>query len=102
MVPTNRSVFFLVSLAVIGLFVACPDWCLNKSAAQPAPTQTEDQPEKSLPEIPPLPEGTPEELMDFVKELKKNNVRPSSRQEMIPHLPDCLSMTKVPVQRERG
>ena len=86
MVPTNRSVFFLVSLAVIGLFVACPDWCLNKSAAQPAPTQTEDQPEKSLPEIPPLPEGTPEELMDFVKELKKNNVRPSSRQEMMEYM----------------
>ena len=93
MVPTNRSVFFLVSLAVIGLFVACPDWCLNKSAAQPAPTQTEDQPEKSLPEIPPLPEGTPEELMDFVKELKKNNVRPSSRQEMMEYMKSLASVS---------
>ncbi|MEO1992376.1 MAG: TlpA disulfide reductase family protein [Pirellulales bacterium] len=93
MVPTIRSFFALAVLPVIFLFLVCTDWCLNQCGAQPATAQAENQPEKSLPEIPPLPEGTPEELMNFVKELKKNNVRPSSREQMMEYMKSLASIS---------
>lgn len=93
MVPTIRSFFALAVLPVIFLFLVCTDWCLNQCGAQPATAQAENQPEKSLPEIPPLPEGTPEELMNFVKELKTNNVRPSSREQMMEYMKSLASIS---------
>lgn len=41
-----------------------------------------------LPKVPPLPEGTPQEMMQFIANLKQANVRPTSRKEMIAYMRD--------------
>ena len=44
-------------------------------------------------QVPPLPEGTPEQLMKFVEGLRQNNVRPKSRQEMMAYMKDVAAVT---------
>jgi thiol-disulfide isomerase/thioredoxin len=46
--------------------------------AQPAAAEVE-----GLPEVPPCPDGTPEELIAFVQQLQQPQGRPSSREEMM-------------------
>jgi thiol-disulfide isomerase/thioredoxin len=41
-----------------------------------------------MPKVPPVPEGTPEQLMAFVEGLKETNARPTSRQEMMAYMRD--------------
>ena len=65
----------------------------TESAAEEAPVEGA-QPQ-SLPKVPPLPKGTPEELMAFVEKLKQVNPRPSSREEMMRYLGE---VAKVQVQ----
>jgi thiol-disulfide isomerase/thioredoxin len=43
---------------------------------------------QALPKVPPLPEGTPQEMMQFIANLKQSNVRPTSRKEMIAYMRD--------------
>ena len=43
---------------------------------------------QALPKVPPLPEGTPQEMMQFIANLKQANVRPTSRKEMIAYMRD--------------
>ena len=43
---------------------------------------------QAMPKVPPLPKGTPEELMEFIDGLKQANVRPASRKEMIAYMRD--------------
>jgi len=43
---------------------------------------------QTLPKVPPLPEGTPQEMMQFIANLKQANVRPASRKEMIAYMRD--------------
>jgi thiol-disulfide isomerase/thioredoxin len=39
-----------------------------------------------MPPVPPLPTGTPEELLKFVKDLRQSDVQPSSREDMITYM----------------
>jgi len=46
-----------------------------------------------MPKVPPLPKGTPEELMAFIAELKQNNPQPSSREEMMVYMRDVAGVS---------
>ena len=65
----------------------------TERAAEKAPVEGAQS--TSLPKVPPLPKGTPEELMAFVEKLKQVNPRPSSREEMMRYLGE---VAKVQVQ----
>ena len=65
----------------------------TERAAEEAPVEGAQS--TSLPKVPPLPKGTPEELMAFVEKLKQVNPRPSSREEMMRYLGE---VAKVQVQ----
>jgi thiol-disulfide isomerase/thioredoxin len=47
----------------------------------------------AMPKVPPLPEGTPQELMQFIATLKQANVRPASRKEMIAYMRDVAAVS---------
>lgn len=70
-----------VLIAGLALEWAMPT--VNRAAAQPAATA---EPAAGVPQIPPLPQGTPAELMQFIERLKNNDVRPKSRQEMMQYM----------------
>ena len=43
--------------------------------------------------MPPLPQGTPAELMQFVRQLRESDVKPRSRQEMMQYTKDVADVT---------
>ncbi len=100
----SENVLFIPTLArglllVIGLMLVPHSRAI---ALQPAATEraaekapVEGAQSTSLPKVPPLPKGTPEELMAFVEKLKQVNPRPSSREEMMRYLGE---VAKVQVQ----
>ena len=100
----SANVLFIPTLAR-GLLLAIGLMLVPHSRAialQPAATEraaekapVEGAQSTSLPKVPPLPKGTPEELMAFVEKLKQVNPRPSSREEMIRYLGE---VAKVQVQ----
>lgn len=100
----SANVLFIPTLAR-GLLLAIGLMLVPHSRAialQPAATEraAEEAPVEgaqstSLPKVPPLPKGTPEELMAFVEKLKQVNPRPSSREEMMRYLGE---VAKVQVQ----
>lgn len=79
MSPSNRARRRVLPACVAGLALVVA-WHAWPAAAQPAATA---EPAKGAASIPPLPEGTPEELMQFIEGLQQNSVRPKSRQEMM-------------------
>ena len=100
----SANVLFIPTLArglllAIGLILVPHSRAI---ALQPAATEraAEEAPVEgaqstSLPKVPPLPKGTPQELMAFVEKLKQVNPRPSSREEMMRYLGE---VAKVQVQ----
>jgi len=46
-----------------------------------------------MPKVPPLPQGTPEQLFEFVNSLKQANVRPTSRKEMMAYMGDVATVS---------
>jgi thiol-disulfide isomerase/thioredoxin len=48
---------------------------------------------QAMPKVPPLPEGTPEQMMQFIASLKQANVRPASRKEMIAYMRDVAAVS---------
>jgi hypothetical protein len=52
-----------------------------------------EQTGKGAPEVPPLPEGTPEQLMQFVDKIKQANFQPSNRQEMMAYMKDVAAVS---------
>jgi thiol-disulfide isomerase/thioredoxin len=48
---------------------------------------------QAMPKVPPLPEGTPQEMMQFIANLKQANVRPASRKEMIAYMRDVAAVS---------
>ena len=48
---------------------------------------------QEMPKVPPLPEGTPQEMMQFIANLKQANVRPASRKEMIAYMRDVAAVS---------
>ena len=97
--------FLLIPAVMAGLLLAIGLMLMPHSRAialQPAATESaaEEAPvegaqPQSLPKVPPLPKGTPQELMAFVEKLKQVNPRPSSREEMMRYLGE---VAKVQVQ----
>ena len=80
----SRPALTLMFPAVIaGLLLVGMGPVANRAAAQPAATA---EPAAGVPQVPPLPEGTPAELMEFVEQLKNSDVRPKSRQEMMQYM----------------
>jgi len=100
----SANVLFIPTLAR-GLLLAIGLMLVPHSRAialQPAATEraAEEAPVEgaqstSLPKVPPLPRGTPQELMAFIEKLKQVNPRPSSREEMMRYLGE---VAKVQVQ----
>ena len=100
----SANVLFIPTLArvlllAIGLMLVPHSRAI---ALQPAATEraAEEAPVEgaqstSLPKVPPLPKGTPQELMAFIEKLKQVNPRPSSREEMMRYLGE---VAKVQVQ----
>jgi len=48
---------------------------------------------QAMPKVPPLPEGTPEQMMQFIAGLKQANVRPASRKEMMAYMRDVAAVS---------
>jgi len=88
--PATRSLppFILALAAVAGLSL--------QAFAPPAHAQQAAQkrpPAAGMPQVPPLPEGTPEQLMAFVEGLTQSNVRPKSREEMMRYMRDVAAVS---------
>ena len=43
--------------------------------------------------VPPVPEGTPAELLEYIGSIKQNNVQPSSRQQMMEYIKQVATAT---------
>jgi thiol-disulfide isomerase/thioredoxin len=80
---------------LIALFLSLPaTWLL----AQPGAVQSNAQPGAAraapgkqtagMPKVPAVPEGTPQQLLDFVQGLKETDAKPSSREEMMAYMRD--------------
>jgi len=97
--PRLLSAPRLVSLAIVaGTMIASVPPLLaqqpggRSNAVKGAPAA--EQPGRGMPKVPPLPEGTPEELLQFVDSLKQANVQPSSRQEMMAYMRDVATVSR--------
>ncbi|MFM1996682.1 MAG: hypothetical protein RLZZ111_1069 [Planctomycetota bacterium] len=80
----------LVALATGFLCLSAP----GLQARQPGAVAEPPGAAKGMPKVPPLPEGTPEQLMQFIAELKQSSVRPSSRQEMMAYMKDVAAVSR--------
>ena len=47
-----------------------------------------------LPAVPPVPEGTPEQLLEYVKTLKQSDVRPTSREQMMAWMKEVATASR--------
>jgi len=81
---TSRRLSAILLLVACGL--AAP---ATRLLAQPGAVESPPGREAAgMPKVPPVPEGTPEQLMAFVEGLKETNARPTSRQEMMAYMRD--------------
>jgi len=62
-------------------------------ARQPGAVAEPPEAAAAMPKVPPLPAGTPQEMMEFIDSLKQANVRPSSRQEMVAYMRDVATVS---------
>ncbi|MEI7781851.1 MAG: TlpA disulfide reductase family protein [Planctomycetota bacterium] len=91
MLPVHARKPFVLPFVVFTLaLVAMPAPAV---ARQPGATAEAEAPAGATPKVPPLPEGTPEELMQFIDGLKQSNVRPKSRPEMMAYLKDVATVS---------
>jgi len=84
--PLSCPLSFLLSLAALTLSLAAGPARAAEPAAGAGQTASEVQ-------IPPVPEGTPEELLAYIRSIKQNNVRPSSRQQMMQYMKQVATAT---------
>jgi len=92
---TSRSRFFsapsLVLIAIAaGLLIGSTTFLM---ARQPGAVAEPPAAKQGMPKVPPLPEGTPQEMMEFIDSLKQANVRPASRKEMIAYMRDVAAVS---------
>jgi thiol-disulfide isomerase/thioredoxin len=80
---SRPALWFVYPAVIASLVLLGMGPVANRAAAQPAATA---EPAAGVPQVPPLPEGTPAELMQFVEQLKNSDVRPKSRQEMMQYM----------------
>jgi len=84
--PLSCPLSFLLGLAALTLSLAAGPARAAEPAAGAGQTASEVQ-------IPPVPEGTPEELLAYIRSIKQNNVRPSSRQQMMQYMKQVATAT---------
>jgi len=92
MLTVRSRVFLLSSVAVLATAVALAFASTSVLMAR-QPGAVAPPAAQGMPKVPPLPEGTPQELMQFVAELKQANVRPTSRKEMIAYMREVASVS---------
>jgi len=84
---------FRRSSSILPLVVAC-GLAIPAARALAQPGAVESPPGRGaagVPKVPPVPEGTPEQLFAYVERLKETNARPSSRQEMMAYMRDVAT-----------
>jgi thiol-disulfide isomerase/thioredoxin len=82
----------LSAIAVGAMIVAvAPDARARQPGAVAEPPEAAA---KGMPKVPPLPEGTPEQLMQFIEKVKQTNVRPSSQREMMAWMRDVATVSR--------
>ena len=90
-----RSRFF--SAPTVALFTIAAGLLVGSAtllmARQPGAVADAPGAAQAMPKVPPLPEGTPEEMMRFVAGLKQANVRPASRKEMMAYMRDVAAVS---------
>ena len=90
-----RSRFF--SAPTVALFTnAAGLWVGSATllmARQPGAVADAPGAAQAMPKVPPLPEGTPEQMMQFIAGLKQANVRPASRKEMMAYMRDVAAVS---------
>jgi len=91
LVPARRfAASSLIPLALVVGTSLVP--CAPALARQPGAVAGPDA-APGMPKVPPLPAGTPEELLEFVTTLKQANVRPASRKEMMAYMGDVATVS---------
>jgi len=91
LVPARRfAASSLIPLALVVGTSLVP--CAPALARQPGAVAGPDA-APGMPKVPPLPSGTPEELLEFVTTLKQANVRPASRKEMMAYMGDVATVS---------
>ena len=94
MFPTRSRFFTAPTLALFtlaaGLLVGSATLLM---ARQPGVVAEAPGAKQGMPKVPPLPDGTPQEMMQFIADLKQANVRPASRKEMIAYLRDVAAVS---------
>ena len=90
-----RSRFF--SAPTVALFTIAAGLLVGSAtllmARQPGAVADAPGAAQAMPKVPPLPEGTPEQMMQFIAGLKQANVRPASRTEMIAYMRDVAAVS---------
>ena len=90
-----RSRFF--SAPTVALFTIAAGLLVGSAtllmARQPGAVADAPGKAQAMPKVPPLPEGTPEEMMQFIAGLKQANVRPASRKEMMAYMRDVAAVS---------
>ena len=94
----------LFSAPSIALFTVAAGLLIGSATLLMArqPGGVAEAPAQGMPKVPPLPEGTPQELMQFIANLKQANVRPSSRKEMIAYMRDVAAVSLEAADRILG
>jgi len=90
-----RSRFF--SAPTVALFTIAAGLLVGSAtllmARQPGAVADAPGAAQAMPKVPPLPEGTPEQMMQFIASLKQANVRPASRKEMMAYMRDVAAVS---------
>lgn len=82
--PALPCLFLSPLLAAVALSVLLPQRLAE--AADPQATQQQAQ-------VPPVPDGTAEQLLEYIRTIKQNNVRPASRQQMMQYMKQVATAT---------
>ena len=90
-----RSRFF--SAPTVALFTIAAGLLVGSAtllmARQPGAVADAPGAAQAMPKVPPLPEGTPEQMMQFIAGLKQATVRPASRKEMMAYMRDVAAVS---------
>ena len=90
-----RSRFF--SAPTVALFTIAAGLLVGSAtllmARQPGAVADAPGAAQAMPKVPPLPEGTPEQMMQFIAGLKQANVKPASRKEMMAYMRDVAAVS---------
>jgi thiol-disulfide isomerase/thioredoxin len=87
----------LFSAPTVALFMIAAGLLVGSTtllmARQPGAVADAPGAAQAMPKVPPLPEGTPQEMMQFIANLKQANVKPASRKEMIAYMRDVAAVS---------